>query len=1185
MRIHDMFEKDIDREINGVIKIGPENDASLKQELSEYVVTRELNRHFTQFYDAYERALDHPTDKIGVWISGFFGSGKSHFLKMLSYLLTNKEVAGQAAIDYFNGKFDDPELFERVSRCAQTPAESILFNIDSKNVGDKDRNALKRTFARVFYDHLGFYGEDLHLARLEKFIDDEGLTEKFRAAYEEVNGESWVDSRESYAFNSDDVIDALEESGAMSREEAERWFERPEDEEFSIDSLTTEIVNYAKKRSTQSNGAFRLLFMVDEVGQYINNGRDVDMMLNLQTIVEELGTKGAGLVWVMVTSQEAIDEVVNIAGISNDFSKIQGRFDTRLSLSSSSADEVIKRRILAKTPAAADLLRMQYGQKASVLRNLFTFQNAVGDLAGYASDQDFIDTFPFAGYQFKVIQKVLAEIRKHGNTGKHLSGGERSMLSGFKEAAQAIEEQDESALVPFWRFYDTVKDFIDSPIHQVFTRAAKAIEQGQGLEAIDLNVLKITFLILHVNDVPTTVDNVAILMADTMDVDIVTLRESVRESLDRLVRQNYVSRTGEIYQFLNDAEQEIARAISHETVDMSRIIKHVGDIVFGSIFEASKLAYHGNNYPVAEYVDEMRMNNTGELILRVMTANSGREETNFQWLTLRSQAGEAICLLSEETTYITTLERAEQIDQYVRTQNPTSLPENQQSIIRAKREEQRALEAEAKNQIEGAIRQGEFYAAGRQIKPQGSSAKQLLESALSNLAESIYSQLKLVDHNYESDADVRAILQGNRKTLDGVQPNSEAIERAFEVIKDRVAKLLPTSMLDIQKLFQAQPYGWRELDIAAVIAELATSHRVRLKRMGVTVGLNDSKAVDYLRKATETPKVSLEIPHTVSDTERTKARDAVAALCRVNDLPQEETFLAERAYAELTKELNSLNELLNVEYRHVSYPGKSDVTNAVKTIKAALGFGEDSTDLLPALAKMQDDLLDTAEDLEDVRNFFPDQQRIWDKALQCLAKMDRERDYIAVDQDAVANLKTIKSVLDASSPFGRIRELPPAMQALENTYTELLKAKREELSQRITEIYDDIAAHAEAQKAALPLIAEQRVARGEIARNSQSLTELDALAQKLEADQSRFYSLIDQQAEKLRRPKPTPASSPAAAPAAAPKPLAEKIRGCSRSTVFKPRTLRNAQDIDSYLNEVRQILLDRLQGNDGIRIN
>ncbi len=160
MKLQSMFQKDINRDINGVIKVAQNDEQSLQQELSEYIITRELRRHFLTFLDNYSKALDAPTDKIGVWISGFFGSGKSHFLKMLSYLLSNKEVCGRRVMDYFADKFDDPMMEAAAARCSAAPTESILFNIDVEGPVTKDKTAVLRVFAKMFYNHCGFYGDD-----------------------------------------------------------------------------------------------------------------------------------------------------------------------------------------------------------------------------------------------------------------------------------------------------------------------------------------------------------------------------------------------------------------------------------------------------------------------------------------------------------------------------------------------------------------------------------------------------------------------------------------------------------------------------------------------------------------------------------------------------------------------------------------------------------------------------------------------------------------------------------------------------------------------------------------------------------------------------------------------------------------------------------------------------------------
>lgn len=158
MRIQNIFEHDIDRNINGVVKVGDVNEVLVAQELEEYVVAKELQSHFATFFRNYEKSIDRPTGKMGVWISGFFGSGKSHFLKMLSYILANPEIHGKNAVDYFEKKMADPMVYAQMKRASSIPTETILFNVDSKGgkwkEGDTARDRHPALLpARVLREH------------------------------------------------------------------------------------------------------------------------------------------------------------------------------------------------------------------------------------------------------------------------------------------------------------------------------------------------------------------------------------------------------------------------------------------------------------------------------------------------------------------------------------------------------------------------------------------------------------------------------------------------------------------------------------------------------------------------------------------------------------------------------------------------------------------------------------------------------------------------------------------------------------------------------------------------------------------------------------------------------------------------------------------------------------------------
>ncbi len=359
MRIANLFKKDISRPINGVVKADQLDEGSVWQELEEFVVTQELDKHFRDFFDRYCDAIDNPNDpdiasKIGVWISGFFGSGKSHFLKVLSYLLQNAEHHSgpetRHAVTFFEHKIGDAMLFGNIKRAVASDTEVILFNIDNKADASAGREAILAVFLKVLNEMQGYSGDHAHIAHLERYLDKEGKLADFQAAYRDAAGEEWIDERDAYQFNRDQVIEALSKTLGQSETSCAAWVDSG-DSDFSL--TVDNLAKWVKAYLDAKGPAHRLIFLVDEVGQFI--GQDTHLMLNLQTITEALGTACRGRAWVVVTSQEDIDAVLGElpSGRANDFSKIQGRFKTRLSLSSANVDEVIQERLLAKVDDAA----------------------------------------------------------------------------------------------------------------------------------------------------------------------------------------------------------------------------------------------------------------------------------------------------------------------------------------------------------------------------------------------------------------------------------------------------------------------------------------------------------------------------------------------------------------------------------------------------------------------------------------------------------------------------------------------------------------------------------------------------------------------------------------------------------------------------------------------------------------
>lgn len=1174
MQIKDMFCENINRPINGVIKVDQDAREIIEQEVKEYVITKELRKHFSAFFNFYTDSFTTPTADIGVWISGFFGSGKSHFLKMLSYILENKPVGDTSTVEMFRRKFeDDPATFMQIDRATRGKTETILFNIDIESSINKDKTAVLRVFAKMFYNHLGFYGENLKVAMLEYYIEQCGKTEEFRRVFEQKKGKSWLEMRRAFAFNGKFIIPTLMEVLDMSEDDAKKWFNDKTATELSIAQLVRDIKAYVDSKPKN----FRLLFMIDEVGQYV--GTDTDMLLNLQSLTEKIGSECAGKVWVVCTGQEAIDEIIKVR--ADEFSRIQARFKTRLSLSSSSVDEVIQKRILKKKPEAEKTLAAIYEQNDSVLRNLFTFNGAQLDIKGYSTPFDFTTNFPFVPYQFIIMQKVFAEIRKHGNSGKHLSGGERSMLSGFQEAAQQVQDKDEYALVPFFRFYDTVHSFLDGTIRRVIERCSRAADAGHGIEAYDVDVLKLLYLIRYIdNDVPANLDNIVILMADDIRVDKINLRETVRESLNRLLSQNYIGRTGETYNFLTDEEQDIQRAIKNETsVDTSAIVERLAQMIFADIYTTKKYRYGKYDFPFDQMVDGISVGAiTGGMRLKFLTVASDVAQKSALHLMTES-VGQAIAVLAE-TDYYDSLQQAMKIRKYVKQRNVAQLPKSVQDIIRDQQDEATRLEAAAMDELKKAIIGAEFYVAGEHLEIKAGDAKSRIDQALEYLVAHVYSELDLITHNAESDADVIAILMGTEQAIAGMEPNRDAAAKMEEYLEVQDRRRLPTSMADVQSRYQAIPYGWREIDIAAVAARLIAEQKVTIKYAGTTIQPNNPRLPDMLRKKSEIGKTLISKRQVVSISKMKEIKEFLREYFDVMDVPGDEdgliAFIIDR-FTQQKTHYESLHDRYNSNSR---YPDRDLVHKAIALTTDVLSQQKDNIALIDRVIKKQDDLFDNKEQMQRVESFFKNQVTVFDAAAKMEQDLRNELHYLSHEPEANDALNHIRMMVFVQGGFDykKIPLLNGWMATVREGHERLLKAKREELMGYCQQCMGAIHRAADGNHDVRDLISKADIFFKQKLDTIATMTSL-ALLDGLLPPMLQYKDAAVARIEDITRPPEPPKPGPVV-------PVPKKvIRPYNRSIVFPAKQLETEADVDAYVEQVRAQLKQLMRGCDGIKLN
>jgi hypothetical protein len=839
--------------------------------------------------------------------------------------------------------------------------------------------------------------------------------------------------------------------------------------------------------------------------------------------------------------------------------------------------------VLKKTPEAKKLLESVYGDNDSVLRNLFSFTDSILDIKGYNGASEFAVDFPFVPYQFIIMQKVFAEIRKHGNSGKHLSGGERSMLSGFQEAAQKVQGRDEYALVPFFHFYDTVHSFLDGSIRRVIERCEKAAADGNGIESQDVDVLKLLYLVRYIDDIKSNLDNIVILMADDIRVDKITLREAVKASLERLQSQNYIARSGDVYNFLTDEEQDIQREINNTNVDTSNIVEKIANMIFGDIYNTPKFRYGKYDFAFDRMVDGVTVGAyTGGMKLRFLTVATDQIEKSELRLMANSKDNSFVVLA--DTPYYEALESSMKIRKYIKQRNVAQLPKAVQDIIRDQQDEASKYETDAAEELKKAIEDAEFYVDGEHIEIKSGDAKSKINQALEYLVSHVYENLNLITQNAESEADIIATLNGSADdgVMAGLEPNRDAAAKMEEFLEMQAMKNLPTSMADIQSRYQGLHYGWKELDIACVAARLIYEQKVTIKYAGATIQPDDQRLPDMLRKKSEIGKTIISKRQMVSAGKMKTVREFLREYLDVMDVPEDEDGLISYIIRKFTEQKEHYTHLSTL-YNGKNYPDRNLVLQAITLVDDVLSQQKDNTALIDRIITKQDDLLDNKEDLQSVENFFKSQVTVFDSATKMVNDLQHELGYLSKEEEsnkALNQIRLIVVVQQNKFDYKRIPELNELMEKVKEGHNRLLAAKREELLEIVRQCMGAI--HSAGSREEMQNIIQK--ADAFYTDKKKEISELQSLA-LLDGLIPRMYSYKDEVCEQIETLQKPPAKPQQDDKPATPAPQKKIIRAVNRQIAFPAKKLENSEDVDAYVESIRARLKQLLQNCDGIQIN
>ena len=888
---------------------------------------------------------------------------------------------------------------------------------------------------KVFNEMQGYCGSIPYLAEFERQLDNEGRFEEFKEKFEEIAGAPWEKKRQAFAVLQDKIVKTIVAMDFMSEEAARNWCKNAKGNyDLSIEKFVSLVKDYCEQKGPNHH----VIFLVDEIGQYIAD--DTQLMLNLQTIVEDLGTACKGKAWVIVTSQEDIDSITKTKG--NDFSKIQGRFDTRLSLSASNVDEVIRKRILEKNEIAESALKLLYEQKESTIKNLITFTTDTADKKLYTDKTDFADCYPFIPYQFNLLGQVLTAVRTHGASGKHLSDQSRSMLALFQESAIRLKDGETGALVPFSYFYDPLHKFIDHQHSQVITDA----ENNSRLDDFDVELLKVLFMIKYVKEIKANVDNLTTLMISNMEDDRIEIRGKIEESLKKLIRETLVQKNGEIYIFLTNEEQEINNAINNESVEMGEIIGEASTVIFEEIFTEKKYRY-SNRYlfPFNQKVDDryFKGNQSNGIGVSIITPYGGDYPDSALRL-LSTQEQTVIIKLPNDSTFLDEITESIKIYKFLN-KNATGARGSFDSIRRAKEDERIEKKDRIRIYIEDALKHADIYVNGDKANISAKEPVSRINEALGKLVSMQYNKLTYMETAPEL-SDIAEIFNDNDGQLSflgtsDTTPNKLALEEVIQVISLNNARHMKTSLKSLQDKFGAAPYGFDTKDVQWLVAMLFKMGKISLTYNSQSLSMlsnTKDEMVRYLTKREFVEKLLIDIRERATDGQIRSVKEVLRDYFGYSLSSDDDDTIMRSFKNKAQDKLKSFHDIM-IEYRlNPKLPCKSYMEQAKKNLEELLVI-EEPVEFFKIVDKKRDDLLDDADDTAPVFDFFKSgQKKIFEKALEQIQIFENSKTYVR-EQDIIDNVAQMEAIVTAKDPFRQIRKLPDMSMKFVQQYGSLLE--------------------------------------------------------------------------------------------------------------------------------------------------
>jgi hypothetical protein len=921
--LRNIFDSDVmEKTINSVIKVNDNKD--IITEIQEYVVTNEVEEHYKRFFDAY---FNNSAPDTCVWISGFFGSGKSHFMKVLGYLLQNQNYQGIDVVKIIANKIKNNALLAADLKNKLTKQNNKVILFSMTDVSSHDKSLLESIYSQIMVCF--GYSESAELAKYELTMTLEGKYEEFKQMVLEEEGEEWEKFRDLKLNNRNRVLNNV----------IPKLYPEVYKDEFKLSdvfmdiSVTSDKIAELIKTMANLHPEYdNTILMIDEMGQYIGN--DEEKMLYLQGVAEsidkvrkELSGKG---IWLIVTSQQKLQDMIEDfdANSKRKFNRLSHRFSTRLDLRSEDIDRVIKDRVLRKKQNCANELIEYYNNNGGAIASNLKIENSRNIYIG--SQETFIESYPFLNYHFYIARDLLQEMM--GPDKKHVNYGERNMIRLTQNVLKnSMIEMPFGSFASLDFIFDAIKQDIENETRLDIERRIPEVFEGYENQELYVRVAKALFVLGHVKYIGNNIKNISACLTNNPLSPV--SENDVKIVLNELIEKGFVGKANEGgYKLLSVKEKKIEEKIKDVTVRRSDIDRKRRDIIEDLLKEVKiGIRHMGSKFEVNLTIDGEEKSKGGFISIEIQTSDEGQillaidnNEKVVKWYTT------AQIEINNMITRMLKLSKA-----------ISELKDDSLEAITIKREKQIELDGlkrDIPNRIEDSLMEGKIYYCGFDYKPKNyghlvrnAAEKFIIEEIIPqvfnkfedgaiNIQPADYKKyiqdVILVDRPKGSYPDLRDLGIMEDKTI---KLSGAVYDTLYNYIlsRDKWKEIIIGSTIVTD--FAKPPYGWSQNVLRLVLSAMLRLGKIEIHSEGVRYdNYSQSKIKDIFLKDSLFKDVKI-IPVIEADaTARLLAKNRLASIFGKYAIDTIED-LSKKIKVVCDDEINKINIIKN-QVKHIEFP-------------------------------------------------------------------------------------------------------------------------------------------------------------------------------------------------------------------------------------------------------------------------